>query len=254
MVRFYARYQQNYLGGFPMQSALKILQSIHFLSLSNRNVFRRIMDINNKRILVLAPHTDDAEFGCGGTIAKLAEANNEIYCAAFSACKQSVRPEFPEDVLITEVKAASLILGIPKDNLILFDYSVRTFPYKRQEILDDILRLKADIQPDIVFIPALGDLHQDHYTIAQEGFRAFKFSSLLCYELPWNNLSFNTASFMKLDESHLQTKINAINEYKSQAHRPYANGDFLRSLARTRGVQINAQYAECFEVLRWILG
>ncbi len=211
------------------------------------------MNISGKKILVLAPHTDDAEFGCGGTIAKLKENNNEIYCAAFSACKQSVRKEFPEDILIFEVKAASKILGIDEDHLFLFDYSVRTFNFKRQEILDDILKLKENIKPDIVFIPALTDLHQDHYTIAQEGFRAFKFCSLLSYELPWNNLSFNTASFMKLEESHIQTKINAISEYKSQAHRPYANEEFIRSLARTRGVQINTKYAECFEVIRWIL-
>jgi len=211
------------------------------------------MTRGNKKILVLAPHTDDLEFGCGGTVSKLIEEGNIVFCAAFSACRQSVRKEFPEDILITEIKAASSILGIDNQNLILFDYNVRTFNYHRQEILDDILKLKAEIDPDIVFIPALSDLHQDHVTIAQEGFRAFKFSSLLSYELPWNNLSFNTASFMKLDEKHIQKKIDAVKEYKSQAHRPYANEEFIRSLARTRGVQINAHYAECFEVIRWIL-
>jgi LmbE family N-acetylglucosaminyl deacetylase len=211
------------------------------------------MVIQKKKILVLAPHTDDLEFGCGGTIAKLIEEGNMVYCAAFSACRQSVREEFPEDILITEIKAASTILGIKLENLILFDYNVRTFNYHRQEILDDILRLKTNLQPDIVFIPALTDLHQDHFTIAQEGFRAFKFSSLLSYELPWNNLSFNTASFMKLEERHILKKIDAVNEYKSQAHRPYANEEFIRALARTRGVQINTNYAECFEVIRWIL-
>jgi LmbE family N-acetylglucosaminyl deacetylase len=212
------------------------------------------MNIKDKKILVLAPHTDDLEFGCGGTVAKLIEEGNEIYCAAFSACKQSVRKEFPEDILINEIKQASKILGIKQENLRLYDYNVRTFNYQRQAILDDILRLKSEIVPDIVFIPALTDLHQDHFTIAQEGFRAFKFSSLLSYELPWNNLSFNTASFMKLDEKHIATKVKAIQEYKSQAHRPYANDEFIRSLARTRGVQINTHYAECFEVIRWILG
>jgi LmbE family N-acetylglucosaminyl deacetylase len=211
------------------------------------------MNILSKKILVLAPHTDDLEFGCGGTVAKLIDDGNEVFCAAFSACRQSVRKEFPEDILITEIKAASAILGIKKENLILFDYNVRTFNYHRQEILDDILKLKAQIQPDIVFIPALTDVHQDHFTIAQEGFRAFKFSSLLSYELPWNNLSFNTASFMKLEEKNILKKIEAVNEYKSQAHRPYANEEFIRSLARTRGVQINTHYAECFEVIRWIL-
>jgi N-acetylglucosamine malate deacetylase 1 len=211
------------------------------------------MNITKKKILVLAPHTDDLEFGCAGTVSKLIENDNEVWCAAFSACQQSVRKEFPPDILITEIKAASKILGIKPENLILFDYNVRTFNFHRQELLDDILKLKASIQPHIVFIPALTDVHQDHYTIAQEGFRAFKFSSLLSYELPWNNLSFNTACFMKLEEKHILKKIEVVNQYKSQANRPYANEEFIRSLARTRGVQINTHYAECFEVIRWIL-
>ncbi|MBL7884164.1 MAG: PIG-L family deacetylase [Bacteroidia bacterium] len=208
---------------------------------------------NNKRVLVLAPHTDDGEFGCGGTISKLIENGNDVYCAAFSACQQSVLKQFPADILITEVKAASSVLGVKGNNLILFDYEVRTFNYRRQEILDDIIKLRLDIKPDLIFMPSMNDIHQDHCTIAQEGLRAFKFSSILCYEVPWNNLTFNTSAFSILDDCHLQKKIDALKEYKSQAHRNYANEEFIRSLARTRGVQIDTRYAECFEVIRWIL-
>ena len=207
----------------------------------------------SKKILILAPHTDDAEFGCGATIAKLVENGNEVYCAAFSACEQSVLKDFPSDILITEVKAASAKLGVKKENLILFNFEVRTFNYRRQEILDEIINLKNSIKPDIVFIPSINDLHQDHATIANEAFRAFKFSSILSYELPWNNISFSTSCFMVIEEKHLALKVAALKEYKSQAHRPYANEEFIRSLAKVRGVQINTMHAECFEVLRWIL-
>jgi|SRR6218665_1716986 len=209
--------------------------------------------MKGKKILVLAPHTDDAEFACGGTIAKHIDNGNEVFCVAFSACEQSVLKEFPSDILITEVKAASAKLGVKKENLILFDYEVRTFNYKRQPILDDMIRLRKDIDPDIIFMPSVNDIHQDHNTIAQEGIRAFKFSSILAYEVPWNNLTFHTTSFSILEEKHVQRKVDALREYKSQAHRPYASEEFVRSLARTRGVQINAQYAECFDVVRWIL-
>jgi N-acetylglucosamine malate deacetylase 1 len=208
---------------------------------------------NNKRILVLAPHTDDCEFGCGGSVVKLIENNNDVYCATFSACQQSVRPDFPPDILITEVKAASQILGIKSENLLLFDYAVRTFNFHRQDILDDLIRLRKDINPDVVFMPSMNDIHQDHHTIAQEGLRAFKFASILCYEMPWNNLNFNTSSFFLLEERHVATKARAMQEYKSQQHRSYANEEFIRALARVRGVQINAQYAECFEVKRAIM-
>ncbi len=206
-----------------------------------------------KRVLVLAPHTDDGEFGCGGTIAKMIEEGSEVYYAAFSACQQSVLPQFPADILITEVKAATSVLGVKPENLILFDYDVRTFSYHRQEILDDLIRMRTEINPDLIFMPDLSDVHQDHATIATEGLRAFKFSSILSYELPWNNLSFTTSSFVHLEENHVQTKVRALNEYKSQAHRPYSDEDFLRSMARTRGVQIGTRYAEAFNVVRWIL-
>jgi N-acetylglucosamine malate deacetylase 1 len=208
--------------------------------------------LTGKKILVLAPHTDDCEFGCGGTVNKLIEDGNDVYCAAFSACQQSVLKDFPSDILITEVKAASAILGVKPENLILFDYEVRTFNFQRQKILDDIIKLRTDIKPDVVFMPSLNDVHQDHNTIAQEGLRAFKFSSILCYELPWNNLNFQTSSFVILNENHVAKKVEALNEYKSQQHRSYTNEEFIRSLARIRGVQINSQYAECFEILRWI--
>jgi len=206
--------------------------------------------LNVKRALVLAPHTDDGEFGCGGTIAKLAENGTEVYYAAFSACEQSVLRQFPKDILITEVKEATQKIDIKPSNLILFNYEVRTFNYKRQEILENMIRLRSEIEPDLIFMPSMNDIHQDHFTIAQEGLRAFKFSNILCYEVPWNNLTFNTICFSKLEERHLRKKADALAAYRSQAHRPYANEEFIRSLARVRGVQINGQFAEAFDILR----
>ena len=208
--------------------------------------------VKNKRILVLAPHTDDGELGCGGAINKLLE-ENEVYYVAFSACQKSVPPPFDADVLTKEVVAATNILGIKKENLILLDYDVRTFSYRRQDILDDILKLRKDIAPNIVFMPTQHDIHQDHFTITNEGIRAFKFSSILCYELPWNNYSFNTSCFVPLNERHIQIKCEALSAYKSQAFRPYGNHDFIRSLAKVRGVQSGHLYAEAFELIRWII-
>jgi N-acetylglucosamine malate deacetylase 1 len=204
------------------------------------------------RVLVLAPHTDDGEFGCGATIAWLISQGAEVYYAAFSACEQSVLPQFPSDILVTEVKEATQVLGIKPENLILYKYDVRTFSYNRQLILDDILILKRDIDPDLVFIPSLQDIHQDHATIALEAVRAFKFTSILSYELPWNNFNFATTYFVKLEEEFINAKVEALKKYKSQAHRTYANEEFIRSLARIRGVQINTRYAEVFEVIRLI--
>ncbi len=212
-----------------------------------------MINSNVKKILVLAPHTDDGEFGCGGTIAKFIEQGLDVYYAAFSACKQSVLKQFPSDILISEVKEATEVLGIKKENLILFDYEVRTFGYRRQEILQNLTDLKMQIQPDLVFIPSQDDLHQDHATIAMEGLRAFKQTSILCYEVPWNNISFRTSAFIHLTKKQLDTKIQALKKYKSQAHRNYASEEFIQSLARVRGVQVGTDYAETFEVIRWFI-
>ena len=211
------------------------------------------MNLNFKRALVLAPHTDDGEFGCGGTIAKLSESGAEVFYAAFSACQQSVLPNFPPDILVTEVKEATQVLGVKGENLILFDYEVRTFNFHRQEILDDILKLKNDINPDIVFMPTINDIHQDHFTISNEGMRAFKWSTLLCYELPWNNFNFMTGCFVNLSEENVNKKLEALSKYKSQAHRPYANAEFIKSLARVRGVQAGKEFAETFEIVRLLI-
>jgi LmbE family N-acetylglucosaminyl deacetylase len=211
------------------------------------------MIATGRNVLVLAPHTDDGEFGCGGTINKLIKDGYNVHYAAFSACQQSVLPQFPSDILITEVKAATKVLGIKPENLYLFDYDVRTFNFRRQDILDDLIKLRSKVQPDIIFIPSLNDLHQDHKTIADESLRAFKFSTIFCYEMPWNNITFTTSSFFQLSEENVSIKVAALKEYKSQEHRTYANENFIRSLATTRGVQIGQQYAETFEVLRYIV-
>jgi LmbE family N-acetylglucosaminyl deacetylase len=210
------------------------------------------MHFQNKSILILSPHTDDAELGCGGTIKLLLEQGNEVHIAAFSACRHSVLAGFPEDVLVQEIKASTRELGVPAENLYLFDYDVRTFNFHRQEILDDILNLRHKIKPDVVFVPSVNDIHQDHYTIAQEAVRAFKFSTLLCYELPWNNFEFKTTLFYSLEQKHVEAKMRALACYKSQAHRPYMQPDFIQSLAKVRGVQVGLPLAEVFEVVRMI--
>lgn len=205
-----------------------------------------------KIVLVLAPHTDDGELGCGGSVTKLIQQGYRAVYVAFSAAEQSVRPEFPRDILRKEVVAATGVLGIKKEDCLALHFAVRTFPEKRQEILDEMIKLNKEYKPDLVFLPSIHDTHQDHLTIAQEGFRALKKTTMLAYEAPWNNLDFRTTYFQILSEEHLQTKINALACYKSQMHRSYATEEFIRSLAVTRGTQIGERYAEVFEVVRMV--
>lgn len=211
------------------------------------------MKLNKKTILILAPHTDDGEFGCGASIAKFISEGSRVYYAAFSLAEESVPPPFPKNILETEVKDATKKLGIPPKNLLLYRYQVRHFAYHRQEILEDLVKLKAKLEPDLVFMPCLNDLHQDHSTIAIEGLRAFKKTSILGYEIPWNNINFHTQCFITLSEKNVQKKLKALDCYNSQKNKSYASKEFIMSLAKTRGTQIGVEYAEVFEVIRWIM-
>jgi len=209
--------------------------------------------VSNDVVLILAPHTDDGELGCGGTIARFVEEGKTIYYAAFSTAADSVPPPFPPNILEEEVKKATKVLGIPEQNLILFDYQVRKLEYRRQDVLEDMIQLKEKIDPDIVFLPCVNDLHQDHITIYNEGLRAFKHCTVLGYELPWNNITFHTRHFVFLQEHHVAKKYEALRCYCSQKDRHYVDKDFIFGLARTRGVQLGTDYAEAFDVIRWVL-
>jgi LmbE family N-acetylglucosaminyl deacetylase len=205
------------------------------------------------RILILAPHIDDGEFGCGGSISRWVGEGKDVYYVAFSSARKSIPQGMPKNILEKEVQEATQILGIPTGNLILFKYPVREFPSYRQQILEDMIRLGNELNPELVLLPSTNDTHQDHQTISQEGFRAFKKISMVGYEMPYNNLNFSTNLFVGLEEEHLRKKVQALKCYKSQAHRAYATPDFIKSLASVRGTQIGIKYAEAFEVIRWVM-
>ena len=203
-------------------------------------------------ILVLAPHTDDGELGCGGTISKLLREGNEVHYVAFSTCRESVPNGFRESVLKEELSKATLSLGIRPENLRVLDYQVRRFPEMRQAILDDMIVIGREISPDLVFIPSPHDIHQDHSTIAQEAMRAFKKTCILGYELPWNNYTFNNQTFCVLEECDVKNKINALGCYESQRFRNYFQEEYLMGMCRAHGIQIGQEFAEVFETVRWV--
>jgi N-acetylglucosamine malate deacetylase 1 len=208
---------------------------------------------NPERVVVLGAHPDDAELGCGATLARLVEEGVEVYSTAFSWCEESVPEGFPRDILRSEMMNSARVLGVPEANLITFGFPVRKFPQYRQEILEEMVRMRKDIRPDLVLLPSNQDLHQDHATITAEGWRAFKSVSMLGYEVPWNNLNFTTHLFSVVQMSHVEKKIAALAEYRSQHFRSYSKASFIRSLAEVRGTQIDQPLAEAFEVIRWIM-
>ena len=211
------------------------------------------------KILFISAHTDDAEMGCGGSIARYVEKGNDVYITAFSIAEESVPEGLSRDILLNESRAASKVLGIDPKNLFIYKYPVRKFTQFRQEILEDLVTLNDLIQPDLVFIPSKYDTHQDHSVIAAEGFRAFKYTSILGYEIIWNNIAFESTAFISLKERHIEKKLDALKCYKSQALRLKRLGripvesSHIKALAKVRGSQITTEYAEAFNIIRWMI-
>jgi LmbE family N-acetylglucosaminyl deacetylase len=205
-----------------------------------------------RRVLVLAPHTDDAELGCGGTIARLLTDGAEVFVAAFSTAEESLPSGAEPNRLRNEFLAAMQTLGIPHDNALVFGYPVRRLSYYRQELLEELVKLRKQIDPNMVFLPSSNDLHQDHQVLNAEGLRCFKDMSIWGYELPWNNIGFPAQAFVTLKRCEVQAKWEALQTYKSQFElgRPYFSWEFIEGLARVRGVQVKTPYAEAFEVMR----
>lgn len=208
-----------------------------------------------RRILILSPHTDDAELGSGGTIIKYLEEKKNIMWVVFSTAEESVPEHLPKSILKDEFYAVAKKLNIPEKGIIIKDFKVRYLHEKRQDILELLISLRQTYKPDLVIGPSLNDFHQDHSIVANEMVRAFKSSSsIISYELPWNHISFNTQFFIKLNDNQINKKIELLKSYHSQVEkgREYFSAEFIKGLAKTRGIQVNSKYAEAFEVIRWI--
>ncbi len=203
------------------------------------------------RILVLSPHADDAELGAGASISRFIREGNEV-SVYLLVTKEKFPENFPIEDRIDEFEKSMKVLGV--DSYEMENYPVRELYRYRQEILEKFVGLRDKLQPELVFIPSLSDVHQDHQVVALEGYRAFnRRAKLLSYELPWNTSKFAPNYFISVEEEDIQRKINALEKYESQKllNRRYINSEFLKSQTIFRGVQCDCRYAEAFEVMFW---
>ena len=208
------------------------------------------------KVLILSPHTDDAELGCGASIARMVEEGAEILWIVFSIAEDSLPRHLPRDTLKKEFMNALGCLGLQESNAAVHEYQVRRLLERRQDILEELVSARRDFRPDLVLIPSPCDVHQDHQAVSNEAIRAFKMhASIVGYELPWNQITFNSSIFVRLEKRHLEKKVEMLRCYRSQYEkgRNYFSADFISGLARVRGTQCNYHLAEAFEVIRWMI-
>jgi LmbE family N-acetylglucosaminyl deacetylase len=187
-----------------------------------------------KRVLVLSPHTDDAELGCGGTMARWIGEGAELFTAAFSTAERSLPPGSKEYRLKDECHLALDEIGVPRANRFIFDYPVRELGYHRQDVLEQMVRLNRELEPEVILAPSGTDLHQDHAVVHNESVRVFRHLTIMGYELPWNHITFPTQAFVVLNEEHIRRKWAALTKYESQLE-----------LA-----QVKTEFAEAYEMIR----
>lgn len=206
-----------------------------------------MLNLHGKTIIAIAPHIDDIELGAGATIYQLGK-DNLIYYVGLS-----LPPLVDREVIMQEFHVAVSCLGLNPQRIILRDYSPRNLFEARSEILQLFYDLNQELKPVLVLTPNSKDIHQSHEVVYAEARRAFKYTSILGYELPWNNMEFSMDVFLILGKEAVDAKVAAINAYKTQKRRMFFSNNITEDLARVRGKQIGSEYAECFELIRMIL-
>lgn len=222
-----------------------------------------------KKILVLAPHADDEVLGCGGTINKFSSSGSDIYTVILTNAYFGA-PEIFSKNLVSKIRkeaiSANKILQIRK--LFFEDFpapSLDQFPLYK--IADKILEYINTIKPNTVFIPSEKDSHIDHKIIHSAAMVALRpiqnhvVNNVLAYETlsetHWGeqtNSLFSPNYFEKLTKQNIKIKNQSFSKYKSQIkkfpHPRSKNG--IEILSKFRGMQIDSDYAEAFEVKRLI--
>ena len=199
------------------------------------------------KVLALGAHPDDIEVGCAGLLLKYKDLL-QIRAAIFS-------DRMDDGTLrdLDELDQSIDILGFPRDDFEVFDIPTRIFHDNRPQIRTILLDLKNKYQPDIIFCPAIHDIHQDHITLAEETIRILREKTIFGYEVLRSGYGFQPQLFVSLTRDIVETKIRAAQCYRSQFTTTesggfYFDSDVMRGLMFARGGQFGFRYAEALEI------
>jgi len=207
---------------------------------------KRLSKKKSMRVLAVAPHPDDLEIGCGGTLIKLAKAGHEIYLAIMTKGDAGGDPVLRQ----REQEAAARLYKAKR--IFWLGFSDTRVPLGKESIdaLDKVMR---EVKADLVFVPHAEDTHQDHRNTASQVISATRYThNVLFYEVP-SSVNFQPDVFVNIG-SVLQAKYRALRAHKSQVNKVNVAGlsiiDCARSMAHFRGYQGRVKAAEGFKALR----
>jgi LmbE family N-acetylglucosaminyl deacetylase len=191
---------------------------------------------NLRTVLCLGAHSDDIEIGCGGTLLSLLSArpNIQVHWVVFST----------DGVRATEAQrsAEELLNGTGKQHIVLHQFRDTCFPYAGLELKECFIKLQQEVQPDLIFTHRRDDLHQDHCTIAELTWNAFRNHVVLEYEIPKYDGDFGTPNFyVPLSEGLATRKIEHVLKYfPGQREKPWFTASTFQAVLRLRGIECNS--------------
>lgn len=192
------------------------------------------------KYLFIGAHHDDIELCCGATVFKIIP-DNEIKFVIFSSHYHG-----NENILNEFEQSMKLFDGVGCQ---VFGFNSRVFE-PRQSILQNLIDIRDEYKPDVIFTHSHDDIHQAHSVIGQESLRAFKKENLITYKGLWNQFTDDSNYFIEVSEENMAKKLDAMACYKSQQHRqPYFSKEFTYARALLAGAKIGVKYAENYRII-----
>lgn len=203
------------------------------------------MQFYGKKVCFIGAHPDDIELGCGALIARIA-GKTDIRCVTFSDNQKN--PLLGQ--LVGEHYASMETLGVPRERVDLLDFETRRFQEHRQEILEVMVGILREDDPDIVLVHSKSDVHQDHGVLTQEALRAFRGRTVLGFDVIRSSYGFFPDFLVGVDEADVQKKLDALACYKTYAGKYYFAPEVTRATLIRNGAICERPYAEGFDILR----
>lgn len=202
------------------------------------------------RMLLLGAHCDDIAIGAGGALLELCRSHPGIAVSALVLTGGgSLREEEERAALAAFCPGARL-------EVVVLDLPDGRVPTRWERAKLALEELRAHIEPELIFAPSPHDAHQDHRTLAELVPTVFRDHLALGYEiLKWDGDLRQPTAYLPLAEPVLREKVAKLHEhYGSQRDRSWFDPETFSGLARIRGVQCHARYAEAFHVSKLVLG
>ena len=201
--------------------------------------------LHGKKVIFIGAHPDDIELGCGALIANI-HSKTDVHCVTLSDNQKN--PQLTN--LVEEHYNSMAILGLKREQVILGQFETRRFPEQRQDILEFMLTLRKDLQPDMVFVHTVADLHQDHGAITQEALRAFRGISIFGFDVIRSSHGFFPTFLLEVQPEDVEKKIQSLAAYKTYQDKYYFSPELTRSILIRNGAICERPYAEGFDMMR----